>query len=503
MSEVLIALKCTNCGAPLQAVQDSEFIKCSYCGFTQKLIDSQQYVERLRGEVRKWLSDIQLSSNVLGVASSVDPIARHNLFVNFVKPKIIPIYSSFKSQISSLMSSSLIYLPFWNPPRLSVEETPRGAFEKIEQIESVKDLVVVEEDQTYFNDVMLTTKLYAYMIDALYNIRQKNEVEFIINNFKTMNELYDTYGKREEKKTEFYRLSASLKAYESIKELMVNRPREASMKARESLDLMNRAKAESRNPQMAYMIPSIEKDLKNIEVVRNLAEISSIYFDSGDIKGDFLIKMEKIFKFSEALRNGMKAEVSIYTEITGSMRDIVASKMGRGQVLSVPGDGDILVPMWLIPMKYTFITGSWFMKKGKEVNDVVLTSAVPASQPVTDIFLLSSGMGFFDRIKGKEETMSKGTLSNIVESAKMTSLPSSVKVLPPLIPRSQANRVYENYIESVRSRTADKIRLGVGEIRGLVYLPGKIQGGGLHIPSLRESQINISQYLDNLLEVSL
>ena len=41
----IVSLKCTTCGAPLpDIVGGSEYVKCEYCGTTQKLIDSQKYI---------------------------------------------------------------------------------------------------------------------------------------------------------------------------------------------------------------------------------------------------------------------------------------------------------------------------------------------------------------------------------------------------------------------------------------------------------------------------
>ena len=501
MSKDLIALRCVKCGAPLDIKEGSEFTKCSFCGFTQAMVDSKQYVEKLKGEIYKWMSEM-VPTAALATGGMVDTVARHNLFAYNIRPRVAAEYALYKSKVSMLMSNYLVHLPFWKPPQTGIEDNPRDSFEKLARIESLSPLAVVDEDQKYYSEIALTICLYAYLANAFSLVKEKSEMSLIINNLKTIEDYFEKYGKKDERKAEYDRISATLRAYEAVKYLMEGDSRTAKAKSEESMALIRKAKDEAKTPQTAFMIPSIEKDIKNIETVKNLAEISSFYSEAGREPSEFLITMEKFTKLGEELREQKKFDVSFYGEITSIIKDIVASKTGVGQIQTIPGEGDILIPMWAIPTTYTFVTGALFMKKGKAVEDFILVSAVPASQPITDIFQ-DSGVGFFDRIKGKEATLSKGFLGEVLESVRPTSIPWSTKVLPPLITREQANRIYENYIQEIRNRTGGKVTLGVGEAKRLIFLHATRKGDDVNVPVLKDSPIRLYPYLGPLLDAAI
>jgi len=497
-----MALKCVNCGAPLEFREGVEVVQCLSCGFYQKLVDSQLYAERLRGEIYKWISEM-VPPSLLAAPGTVDAVARHNLFIYNVKPRVASEYALYKSKVSMLMSNYLVHFPFWIPPQVRFEDNPKDAFEKLAKVEGLAPLIVVDEDQKYYAEVTLTSTLYAYLVNALTLIREKADVSFIINNFKTIGEYIEKNVRHDERKAEYARVVSILKSYESIKCLIEKDPRTARSKCEESLVLMRKARDEARVPQVAYMIPSIEKDMRNIETVQNLSDASLLYSEAGRDPGEFLMTIEKFFRLAEHLREYSKMDVSMYGEVSRYLRDIVASKTGVGQINVVPGDGSLLIPMWAVKTTYTFTTGALFMKKGKAIDDFILISAVPASQPVTDIFLLDSGVGFLDRIRGKEDTMSKGILGNVLESVKSTSIPGSIKVLPPLVTQAQASRTYDSYMQTVYDRTGGKIKLGVCESSRLIFARAVCRGNDIDVPVLRDSQIRVSPYLDRLLEIAI
>ncbi|MEM4592080.1 MAG: hypothetical protein QW196_01615, partial [Sulfolobales archaeon] len=53
------ALRCTHCGAPLPKPQPGEdWIRCEYCGVHNKIVDATRYIEKLRGELEKWIREL-------------------------------------------------------------------------------------------------------------------------------------------------------------------------------------------------------------------------------------------------------------------------------------------------------------------------------------------------------------------------------------------------------------------------------------------------------------
>jgi hypothetical protein len=491
-----MALKCVKCGAPIAKPSgEFEYIVCDFCNYTQKILDSQQYVERLRGEIFRWISEMVPPSAI--TTEVADVVARHNLFVFNVKPRISSDHTHCRSKLSMLTSNPLIHLPFYSTSKIRLEEEPKMAFERLARIEGLSPLVVVDEDQTFFSEVKISSSFYAYLLNALSLVRDKAEISFVIKNL----EVIPSY--LSDKKVEHNRIIATIRAYEAMQLLIRGDPKAAKIKADESLTLLKKARDEAKLPQTAFMIPSIEKDIHNVEAVMNLVAASSMYTESGREPNEFLAKMERFFKYAEGVREEKNLDTDIYNEITGAIKDIVAAKTGFGQIHLLPGGGSLIIPMWVVSITYSFETGALFMKKGKAVNDVVMVSAVPASQPVSDVFLLRSTSSFIDRVKGKETTMSKGVLSDLVANARSSSVQWHIKVLPPITTRDQAIRHFEKYIEEVSRRTKGKVKFGTGKVERLVFLPAEVRGGEAEIPALADAPVTISPYLSQLLEVAI
>ena len=87
MAEIgkVLGLKCPNCGASLQ--EGSELQSCKYCGMTVRIDDANKYLEYLKGFIIDWMRTA-LPIGVGGVtSSSVDTLARHNIFVDNILPR--------------------------------------------------------------------------------------------------------------------------------------------------------------------------------------------------------------------------------------------------------------------------------------------------------------------------------------------------------------------------------------------------------------------------------
>jgi hypothetical protein len=185
------------------------------------------------------------------------------------------------------------------------------------------------------------------------------------------------------------------------------------------------------------------------------------------------------------------------------LKNIIQAKAGKIKLTTLPGQGNLLVPLWDVSITYSFATGSLFWKKGKKVEDKILVvGTVPfTTQPVTDVFRVSSG--FFDKISGKEKTLSTGSVPKILEYAQLTSISPNFKVIPPLITREESERFAENYLGSVRRKLQGKIRFGAAQGVRLLYAPAQIQKNDIHIPALGKLQVYFGPHLQKLLAVTI
>lgn len=503
-SSKAIVLRCVHCSGPLDDVKPEDgYIKCKWCGYVQRLVDAEKYIEKLRGEIYQWLKEM-IPPTVITAGVNIDPISRHNIFVFNVKPRIIGDYILCKGRLSTLMSYPLIYLPSWTPPEIKIEEEPRSAYERLAKIESINALVAVEEDAAFFNEVRSTMGTYAHMLNMLDLLRRKAELTFIIKNIEAAASSLENLPGHE---VEHDRLSATYKLYKAVEKLIYEEDvKSALLLIEEGERELKRSLEEARKvASLAPLIPGITKDLHIAEVIKNIAQAASRLLEVGKPVTEFLAYVENFFRFMEAVRTSESKDFSIYNEITRYLKDIILAKNGIPEVEVLPGRGEILFPVWDVSFTYTFVTGALFMKKGKEVEERLLIAAtIPmASRPVTDVFRIGPSAGLLDKITGKEETLSGGVLKRFVEQARKTSIPASQKVIPPLSTKEIALEYVEKYLKDVVMKTGGKIKFGAGDVKRLLFIPASVKDKDIFIPELGGLQFSVSPYLPDLLKIAL
>ena len=199
-----VALRCKYCGAPLDGDDvktDSEYVTCQYCGTTQQRIDAKAYLDQLMGQVRSWISNsIPTGFNMAG-AENVDPVARHNIFVNNIRPKVELELSEYKFSTTSLLGNSLITLPFSANQSFKPVHQSSRAFEFNERVKSISALAVDESSQELINDALTVSQSYAMMINNVNLLGDTKDGKFHLmsNNFKeSINTLKKGKGNEDE-----------------------------------------------------------------------------------------------------------------------------------------------------------------------------------------------------------------------------------------------------------------------------------------------------------------
>lgn len=495
-STQLIALRCVKCGAPLpQPPPGAEYIKCEYCGYTQKVVDTQSYVEKLRGEIYSWIR----SMIPTGVAytENVDPIARHNIFVYNVKPKITADFTATKAKLYTSLSSPLVILPFYSPA-IKKTDQPKKYFEDLVKFQSIRQLAVVDEDKAFLDDVEATYQTYAYILNATDLLLSKSELTLLIKNFE---EAASSLEGKQGKDAEYKRMKGVVEAYKAINAFTNGDITAAKQFAQSALMyLENAIKDASKSPSSAIMIPFINQDISTIKTLLNLISAGAIIQEAGVYPTELLPYLSRYFSVTENIRIQKKANYNVYEELSSYLLRIVEAKYRGGSLEVIPGNGNILVPFYLVSITYTFTTGSLFWKKGKEYEDKMLVSATYplASQAVTDIFRISSG--FLDRLRGKEERLSTGYFDNI--QIMNTSVPSSVKVIPPLLTKSESENVAESYLSPVNARLGGKIKFGSAQAVKLIFAFAEIRNNEVYIQSLGEYQVKLQPHINTLLSIA-
>lgn len=494
----LKALRCVKCGAPLPLqLSETDYVKCEFCGFTQKLVDMREYLDKLRGEIYNWVKTMVPPS--VAVSQVVDPMARHNIFIFNIKPKILGDFTSVKSKLSTQLTHALFIPPLYRFSGSKIEE-PKKCFESSAKIQSLESMAVLDEDKSFLDDVIATYETYAYIINAFDLILNKSDLTFLIKNFE---QATATLEKVPGKIIEYKRMHGVTEAYRALDEFLKGDLNTAKRLTGSAIKRLEDVQKEAgKSTTTAVMIPSTALDISTLKTLNNFIEASLKLFEAGRSATELLPYLQKYFDVAEELRTTRGDNTKIYEELSTHLRKIVDAKTGGDHVEILPGHGNLLFPLWIVSVNYTFATGALLWKKGKEVEDKLLVAGTSplATQPVTDVF--GSSAGLIDKLAGKETTLSSGFISNVLTQIRKTSISSKVKVIPPLLTKSGSEQIAETYLSYVSRRLGGKIKFGAAHALGLIYAMTEIKDDDIYISNLGTSQIKVAPHLERLMKIA-
>jgi len=425
-------------------------------------------------------------------------MARHNIFIFNIKPRILGDYASVKSRLSAKLAQPLFILPFFRPPESELDD-PKRCFESLAKIESLKPMAVVDEDRSFLDDVEVTYETYAYMINAHDLMSKKSDLSFLIKNFEQAASLLENQNE-----IAYRRMHGVMEAYRALDAFLNGDLGTAKQLTSDAIkELEDVLREAEKSASTAAMVPSTKTDIAILRALENMIEMGFRLFESGRQPAELLPYLENYFSVAEEVRVKKGRNYGIYEELSRHLLSIVEAKNATNYVEILPGSGNILVPFWVISITYTFATGALMWKKGKEVEEKLLVAATAplATQPVTDIFGASAG--FLDRLTGKEEKLTTGFIGKVLEQVKKASIPSSARVIPPLSTREEGEQIAEDYLSSVNRKVGGKIRFGTANSLGLIYAAAEIRGDDIYVQSLENSQVKLAPYLEQLMKIAL
>lgn len=182
----VISLRCNYCGAPLDGSNEGkDIIKCKSCGTSQKMIDAKNFLDQILGNVYSWISNAIPTGFDFTHAENVDPIARHNIFVNNVKPILETEYGEYKFNSINLFSNVLVVPPFRTDNCIESLNTAKDVFEFNAKIKSIRDLAIDDESKNLINEVDCISTAYAYILNNLELLAEEKpeRFEFMSRNF--------------------------------------------------------------------------------------------------------------------------------------------------------------------------------------------------------------------------------------------------------------------------------------------------------------------------------
>ena len=492
MPEDMVALRCKYCGAPLDAddlKDDSPYVTCPSCGTTQQRIDAKAYLDQLMGQVRSWLNKAVPGGAAMGMNSSVDAVARHNIFINNVQPKIDSEFGDYKFGLISMLSHVMMVMPFSVDGTLRPSHTSEKAFEFGAKLKEVEPLAVSDDTAAALTEASGATDAYAVLINNSKLLAEDKPGRYVLmfNNFTTAANDFAAMRGYEPAASRFSGLALLSQGCEA---LMNGDPAGAFGHFTAGTAKLKEAKGSlAGNMKVPVMGPALDNEIKMGDT---LAQLANYVNSMGGTKEVFdAVRKIMTYTYPDTGQWGYMFKRPARTgEILTCMGDAARARTGEASITVAKGDGDILLPFWYVKLNYSFETGSLWKKKSVTVSEDLLVAAdftIDArclSSPrtaVTDVFRNASSPGFLDKLSGNQGSISDGSGIGALVSGAGPSGTSGRRIVVPLSTREEGEKLAEEYAKYAAG-TNKQLRLSNPDVKGLIYIPFRSSGNGV-VPS--------------------
>lgn len=494
MMDDLLELRCKHCGAPLEledANSDSQFIKCQYCGTSQQRVDAKAYMNQMMDQIKSWVSKSIPGGFSLAQTENVDPVARHNIYVNNIKPALMSEISEFRIAANTLMANPLIVLPFTTGSPAKSQHSSTQAFEFNAKLKSIEPLAVDADQKKIIVDAENLSSAYALMSNNLRLLTEQTEGRFALmsTNFK---DAADSISRCTGYEVLHKRLAALAEICMASDMVLNGDALGCAVKAESAVARLEEAKNDIlRTPSLAMMLRAINMEIAQSKTLLNAADSETKGSDEDALETlELLGRIKKIQYPSTGTWGPVLTKGGRENELYQYAQDIEAAK-NNGTLPIASGDGNVLYPFWDVDLKYSFTTGSLFNKKAVEVSEDILVPATFTLDPnslssprlgLTDIFGAAPQSGFLDRVKGNESSISSSAgIGAIADSVAMNS-PGSREIVLPTSTKSDAVKLVNEYLKQVSS-SHSKLKLSNPNVKKLFYLPCNRFGDTIKVPA--------------------
>lgn len=486
----IIGLKCPNCGAGLG---DSlkEIQKCSYCGMNVHIEDASKYVEHLKGFIVDWMRTALPLGVGMAYSSSVDALARHNIFQFNILPRLNSEFNTVQMTTFEVFAKPLAVPPFVKYPHLiSHIGKTKELFTYDAKIAAIEPFAISDDDQNNVHKMGGITRALAHVLIGIDALNRKVSYKLISENFlaasKSLESQYQVLSRRMFAVSEIYLAINELfeKKVETAKSRIINAKRILE-ETQEKLNF---------DINLSLCSSAVEEEIMTAKSINRIAEVMQ-FSSSNEL--EFLSKISSFFEISSNLEQisspkwkNIFQNISRYSELSDLFSRIFESKRGESSIKVCNGRGNVLFPFWLASIKYTFGTGTLWMKKGVGVNENALIAAtfplntnfiLRPQEVLTDIFSNKSSwkendfseslISFRNSITGSETSISNGNvITDLITTAKVTPL-SGYSVIPPLTTQSEAKQLMDEYLTYLSRTVQGKLNIASSTISELVLLP--------------------------------
>lgn len=488
----MLELRCKYCGAPLDredVESDSAYVTCRSCGTTQQRVDAKAYMQQMMGQIQSWISKSIPGGFTLSQTQNVDPVARHNIFMNDVKPAIDPEISDYRLGLNSAIANPLVVLPFTKGSPMRTNHSSQQAFEFNAKLKSIEPLAVDDQYRKMILDAEYMSSAYALLINNSNLLTDTTPGRFALmaNNFT---ESASSVSKVEEYAPLAMRLQALAEICTASDMILNGDVLGCSVKMEQGVNALEKSKMDiMMAPRLAVMLRAVDIEISQ---AKTLLDVTSLV-TNGTSKDPLQI-LETLNRVTglqypnvqgwNCLGNKERS-----SELFKNIEEIVSARNG-GNLPICTGSGDVLYPFWDIDLKYSFTTGTLFSKKSVEVTEDILVpatftlSGIALSNPrhgLTDIFAAAPEASILSRIKGEESSISGGAGIGRLTDSVSPGGPGGRRVVVPLCTRMEATRLVQEYLRQCSS-SHSKLKLSRPEVKRLIYIPCSVSGTQIELP---------------------
>lgn len=483
----LVLLRCKYCGAPFDAKDveaDTPYITCRSCGTTQQRIDAKAYLDHVMNQVQSWVSNAMSRGFSMSQAENVDSVARHNIYVTNVKPRMSAEITEYRFAANTLMTNSLFAMPFSVDGAVKPVHSPASAFEFDAKIKSLSPLAVDIDDKKELSEAEKIVNSYALILNNVKLLQEDKPGRYVLmgNNFSQAAELLkgvSNYG------PVVKRFDSLAKACEGC-ETMLNGDTLGSISYLErGVSGLEEAKTELLAiPSLAVMHQGVTRELSQVTV---LAETVKNAASTGGDAVKTLSALSRIYsiQYPNISGWGILRNKNRNKELFEHLSAALGSRSGNGTISITSGDGDHLFPFWDVDLRYSFVTGALWSKKSVEVREDLLIPAdftidreclTDPSSGLTDIFSLSPPKSILAGLRGTEQSISGGEGIKRLSDTARPGGPGARRIIIPLSTKKEAEHLTESYLVQ-STRNENKLKLSKPYVKGLLYIPCRISNG--------------------------
>ncbi len=483
------ALRCSSCGAPLKD-PTGELVACEHCGTVQKIVDARAFLDQILLQVNAFVRQSLPVGLDAAATTTIDPVARHNLWLSSIGPRMATEYGEYRFRTFNLLSHTMAALPFTIASDLPPGGDPRDAFLFQAKIQSVSSLAVDDASKTSLQESTGLAVAYAYALNnaALLSALRAERYHLMAKNFADAAQSLKGIARFSALEARFQGLSKLAEGLDQLTQTKVDPSRQAFHDALPALSLSR--ELISKDFDLAVMLQAVDEEISLTRASAYMLEALALD-PQGFTAGSFLpfqallgvlVQHRQMASglWQRTLRAGDRQE-----RVLQMAMDARRAQAQAAAVKVAPTVGPVAVPFWVVEVPYSFQTGAAWRKHAVEVAEAVLLAATfPLDQGamngtdpaavLTDVFSARERAGLMARIGGRETAISAGgPVQGLLRGTGPRPL-SGMRVVPPISTHDDALVLAQSYIEVSRRNDPSldhQLKLSSPRVIDLVYVP--------------------------------